>query len=172
MVWSQGYQLLVCRDLPGDLPTQVVETSVTNNSLSKGYPRPEDHDKPILFKINVNRNRKWSYGHMSLVFHLQAMPFSPTVCTPMFTTIQCKHAQPRKSIYKTKSRMASFNYAFSLDNMSCISESDMPFDSAFPWVGNLPPCADGASDICFKQKERIQVGTFRWVGGRKEGGGR
>ena len=26
---------------------QVVETSVTNNSLSKGYPRPEDHDKPI-----------------------------------------------------------------------------------------------------------------------------
>ena len=26
---------------------QVVETSVTNNSLSKGYPHPEDHDKPI-----------------------------------------------------------------------------------------------------------------------------
>ena len=22
-------------------------TSVTNNSLSKGYPHPEDHDKPI-----------------------------------------------------------------------------------------------------------------------------
>ena len=26
---------------------QVVKTSVTNNSLSKGYPHPEDHDKPI-----------------------------------------------------------------------------------------------------------------------------
>ena len=26
---------------------QVVETSVTNNSLSKGYPHPEDHDKLI-----------------------------------------------------------------------------------------------------------------------------
>ena len=26
---------------------QVVEMSVTNNSLSKGYPHPEDHDKPI-----------------------------------------------------------------------------------------------------------------------------
>ena len=25
----------------------VVETSVTNNSLSKGYPHPEDHAKPI-----------------------------------------------------------------------------------------------------------------------------
>ena len=26
---------------------QVVETSVTNNSLSKDYPHPDDHDKPI-----------------------------------------------------------------------------------------------------------------------------
>ena len=26
---------------------QVVEMSVTNNSLSKDYPHPEDHDKPI-----------------------------------------------------------------------------------------------------------------------------
>ena len=26
---------------------QVVETSVTNKSLSKDYPHPEDHDKPI-----------------------------------------------------------------------------------------------------------------------------
>ena len=28
---------------------QVVETSVTNNSLSKGYLHPDDHDKPIRF---------------------------------------------------------------------------------------------------------------------------
>ena len=27
---------------------QKVEMSVTNNSLSKGYPHPEDHDKPII----------------------------------------------------------------------------------------------------------------------------
>ena len=95
MVWSQGYQLLVCRDLPA----QVVETSVTNNSLSKGYPRPEDHDKPILFKINVNRNRKWSNGHMSLVFHLQAMSFSPTVY--MYSDVYNHSVQTRttKEIY-------------------------------------------------------------------------
>ena len=30
---------------------QVVETSVTNNSLSKGYPHPEDHDKPIILLL-------------------------------------------------------------------------------------------------------------------------
>ena len=29
-----------------EIVVQVVETSV-NNSLSKGYPHPEDHDKPI-----------------------------------------------------------------------------------------------------------------------------
>ena len=42
---------------------QVVETSVTNNSLSKGYPHPEDHDEPIadtpgfkpFTKINIVR---------------------------------------------------------------------------------------------------------------------
>ena len=30
---------------------QVVKTSVTNNSLSKGYPHPEDHDKPIILLL-------------------------------------------------------------------------------------------------------------------------
>ena len=37
---------------------QVVETSVTNNSLSKGYPHPEDHDKPI---INILRYAEQHY---------------------------------------------------------------------------------------------------------------
>ena len=51
MVWTQGYQLLVCRNLHLTLKmitAQVVETSVTSNSLSKDYPHPEDHDKPII----------------------------------------------------------------------------------------------------------------------------
>ena len=29
--------------------TQVVEMSVTNNSLSKDYPHPDDHSKQIMF---------------------------------------------------------------------------------------------------------------------------
>ena len=35
---------------------QVVKTSVTNNSLSKGYPHPEDHDKPIRVD-NIQHNK-------------------------------------------------------------------------------------------------------------------
>ena len=39
---------------------QVVETSFTNNSLSKGYPHPEEHDKQIAdtpgFKPFTNNN--------------------------------------------------------------------------------------------------------------------
>ena len=34
---------------------QVVEMSVTNNSLSKGYPHPEDHDKPIEEEVVVKQ---------------------------------------------------------------------------------------------------------------------
>ena len=36
-------------DSKDDSTAQVVEMSVTNNSLSKGYPHPEDHDKPIMW---------------------------------------------------------------------------------------------------------------------------
>ena len=36
---------------------QVVKTSVTNNSLSKGYPQPEDHDKPITSACLKTRNK-------------------------------------------------------------------------------------------------------------------
>ena len=85
MVWTQEYQLLVCRDLPGEdslittkltnqnqdqrhkchhltmtlhltlkmTTAQVVETSVTNNSLSKDYLHPEDHDKPLTVYVHI-----------------------------------------------------------------------------------------------------------------------
>ena len=37
---------------------QVVETSVTNNSLSKDYLHPDDHDKPITGTVYVSSNIK------------------------------------------------------------------------------------------------------------------
>ena len=38
---------------------QVVEPSVTNNSLSKDYLHPDDHDKPITEKVpGVTKTRR------------------------------------------------------------------------------------------------------------------
>ena len=55
---------------------QVVETSVTNNSLSKGYPHPEDHDKPITdtpgFKPFTNKYILYTYIHINC-FYLQTL---------------------------------------------------------------------------------------------------
>ena len=43
---------------PNDGLAQVVEMSVTNNSLSKGYPHPEDHDKPITMTYIALHTKK------------------------------------------------------------------------------------------------------------------
>ena len=46
---------------------QVVETSVTNNSLSKGYPHPEDHDKPINVLL-ITSDAVGAFKKLSLKF--------------------------------------------------------------------------------------------------------
>ena len=45
--------------------TQVVKTSVTNNSLSKGYPHPEDHDK----QITANKHTMPSYTSTMVLYY-------------------------------------------------------------------------------------------------------
>ena len=44
-----GYSTVILHLTLKMTTAQVVEKSVTNNSLSKGYPHPEDHDKPIIW---------------------------------------------------------------------------------------------------------------------------
>ena len=49
---SVSYSVLkLLLDPKDDYTTQVVKTSVTNNSLSKDYLHPDDHDKEITTLI-------------------------------------------------------------------------------------------------------------------------
>ena len=50
--------------------TQVVETSVTNNSLSKDYPHPDDHTKQIRLvkrELALNTNKFCVYSEETSV---------------------------------------------------------------------------------------------------------
>ena len=46
---------------------QVVETSVINNSLPKGYPHPDDHDKPITDTCVLTFSHKVKNNHLRLL---------------------------------------------------------------------------------------------------------
>ena len=70
---------------------QVVETSVTNNSLSKDYPHPEDHTKQVTdtpgFKPFTKNNPKPYYIPFHLCFLRLVQNFSRTLQRPAALSI-------------------------------------------------------------------------------------
>ena len=73
--------------------TQVVETSVTNNSLSKGYPHPEDHDKPIillLLSLTLKSTDSFFMGDL--------LPFYPEDLSLAYTPFKVTACQEKKLV--------------------------------------------------------------------------